>query len=359
LKAEERFHPFEGDFRDPFDRDRDRVIHSEWFRGLEYKTQVFINTDGDYFRTRLTHSLEVSQIARTIAKSLGLRESLAEAIALAHDLGHTPFGHVGGDALDEALRALGNEHGFEHNFQSFRVLTKLEKRYANFDGLNLTFATLEGVLKHSAPYKKSFFPAWIDETFELDFHPSPEAIVVDHADTIAYTAADIDDAIKYQLVSFDELCESSLVLECVKSVVDEGLRDKSSQLFRYRLVTLLLTRLIVDFLEHSKGASDLMGVRVAVVESLDMGFGAQMEAKVRELKRLMHKKVYKHERIMRKMFFGKQCVLGLFEALSGENKLLPSSYKQQCDEQNQNRVVADYISSLSDRAATELYRELY
>jgi len=359
LKAEDRFHSYERDFRDPFDRDRDRVIHSEWFRGLEYKTQVFINTDGDYFRTRLTHSLEVSQIARTIAKSLGLRESLAEAIALSHDLGHTPFGHVGGDALDEALRASGNPQGFEHNFQSFRVLTKLEKRYADFDGLNLTFATLEGVLKHSAPYKKDFFPSWIHETFELDFHPSPEAIVVDHADTIAYTAADIDDAIKYQLVSFDELCESELVAECVRTVVDEGLTDKASQLFRYRLVTLLLTKLIVDFLEHSKEAKTLVDVRVSAERTLPMGFSAQMEAKVRELKRTMYKRVYRHERIMRRMFFGKQCVLKLFEAIASENKLLPSVYQQSCGERNPNRVVADYISSLSDRAATELYRELY
>ncbi len=211
MKKTDRFYHFTGDFRSPFDRDRDRVIHSEWFRALEYKTQVFMNSDGDYFRTRLTHSLEVSQIARTIAKTLNLNESLAEVIALSHDLGHTPFGHVGGDALDEALRNAGNTSGFEHNFQSFRVLTKLEKRYPDFDGLNLTFATLEGVLKHSAPYKKPFLPPEVVDTFELDFHPSFEAMIVDYADTIAYSAADIDYALKYGLISLDDLMDSQLV----------------------------------------------------------------------------------------------------------------------------------------------------
>jgi dGTPase len=195
MRPEQRFHGISDDFRSPFARDRDRIIHSGSFRKLEYKTQVFLNQEGDFFRTRLTHSLEVSQIARSVAAELGLRESLAEAIAIAHDLGHTPFGHVGGDTLDACLKAAGHANGFEHNFQSFRVVTVLEKRYRTFDGLNLTFATLEGILKHSYPYTKVFFPAWIDEVFALDHHPSVEAMIVDRADEIAYMSHDIDDGV--------------------------------------------------------------------------------------------------------------------------------------------------------------------
>ncbi len=172
MKCSERFHKIDKDFRNPYARDRDRIIHSGSFRKLEYKTQVFLNQEGDFFRTRLTHSIEVSQIARSITSHLGLNESLAEAIALAHDLGHTPFGHIGGDTLDVCLKEDGHKNGFEHNFQSFRVVSSLERRYKEFDGLNLTFATLEGILKHSYPYKKSFLPSWIDEAFTLKrIHP--------------------------------------------------------------------------------------------------------------------------------------------------------------------------------------------
>jgi len=360
LNKSERFHPSNDDFRNPFDRDRDRVIHSEWFRALEYKTQVFINSQGDYFRTRLTHSLEVSQIARTIAKNLGLNESLAEVIALSHDLGHTPFGHVGGDTLDEALKNAGSTNGFEHNFQSFRVLTKLEKRYPDFDGLNLTFATLEGVLKHSSPYKKQFLPPWIDEVFWLDYHPSFEAMVVDNADTIAYTAADIDDALKYGLITLEDILTNQLVAQCAKSVTEGEKLDYSHELFRYRLITKLLTVMIVDFIENSKETVKMRkDEKIVAKEKITVGFSSEMDRKIKELKKLMYKKVYRHEMIMKKMFFGKQCVLKIFDALTSEPALLPKKYLLMAKENNTNRAVADFISSLSDRAAEKLYRELY
>jgi dGTPase len=360
VQKSDRFHPFKSDFRNPFDRDRDRVIHSEWFRALEYKTQVFINSQGDYFRTRLTHSLEVSQIARTIAKNLELNESLAEVIAISHDLGHTPFGHVGGDALDEALKKAGSSNGFEHNFQSFRVLTKLEKRYPDFDGLNLTFATLEGVLKHSAPYKKPFLPPNIDDIFKLDYHPSFEAMVVDNSDTIAYTAADIDDALKYQLIGVDDILESPLVAQCAKTVVDDERIPMTHELFRYRLITKMLTVMIVDFINNSKETlQQRNNEMIKADEKIAVGFSDEMYQKIRELKRLLYKKVYRHELITKKMFFGKQCVLNIFQALSSEPTLLPKKYLNMTKENNTNRVVADFISSLSDRAAIELYRELY
>jgi dGTPase len=250
MKPYFRFYNFQDDFRDPYSRDRDRVIHCSSFRRLEYKTQVFLNHEGDYFRTRLTHSLEVSQIARTLSRMLDLNETLAEVIALSHDLGHTPFGHIGGDELDRLLRDDGFEMGFEHNFQSFRVLSKLEKRYPDFDGLNLTFATLEGVLKHSYPYKKPFLET-LDERFELDKHPSLEAMVVDHADEIAYTSHDIDDGIKYKLISFDDLKESEMFARVDDMVSQEGITQQD-RLYRHRFVAALIKLLVEDFIANSK-----------------------------------------------------------------------------------------------------------
>ena len=245
-KPEDRFYNFKKDFRSPYSRDRDKVIHSSSFRRLEYKTQVFINSDGDYFRTRLTHSIEVSQIARTISKELNLNDSLAEVIALSHDLGHTPFGHVGGEQLDKRLKNDGFINGFEHNFQSFRVVTSLEKRYKEFDGLNLTYATLEGILKHSLPYNKSFLPKRIVELFNLDYHPSLEAIVVDFSDEIAYISADIDDGIKYKLIDYNDLIENDIILNILQKVKKEGIK-KNQKLFRNRFIALLISELVYQF----------------------------------------------------------------------------------------------------------------
>jgi len=282
VQASHRFHKIDKDFRNPYARDRDRIIHSGSFRKLEYKTQVFINQEGDFFRTRLTHSIEVSQIARSITSNLGLNESLAEAIALAHDLGHTPFGHIGGDTLDECLKADGFNNGFEHNFQSFRVVSSLEKRYKSFDGLNLTFATLEGILKHSYPYKKSFLPKIIDKQFDLEKHPSLEAMIVDRADEIAYMSHDIDDGINSGLISFDDLRESELVQEILKKVEDEGISEDEDEMFRYRFSSHLINHLVyslLDFSEEKIGKIDF-----------PIGFEKELETKIKNLKNLCLKR---------------------------------------------------------------------
>jgi len=366
MRPENRFFETKDDFRGAFDRDRDRIIHSHSFRNLEYKTQVFLNSEGDYFRTRLTHSLEASQISRTIAKNLGLNESLAEAIALAHDIGHTPFGHIGGDTLDECLREAGSMNGFEHNYQSFRVLTKLERRYKGFDGLNLTFATLEGVLKHSAPYKKSFLPASFDEIFALERHPSFEAIVVDNSDSIAYTSADIDDALKYSLITIEELEASTLIRRIVRQIEEEEKIKRTEPLFRHRLTTHIITELISNIIEFSSRNR-------AVFDSFDtpacgeffahetplIRFGEEMWSEIKELKTLLYEKVYRHESIMRKMYLAKQCVRALFNAFESQPHMLSPEFRARLDNTNKNRVVADFISSLSDRSAMGLYRELY
>jgi len=351
MKSYDRFYKIDKDFRNPYARDRDRIIHCGSFRKLEYKTQVFLNQEGDFFRTRLTHSIEVSQIARSITSNLGLNESLAEAIALAHDLGHTPFGHVGGDTLDECLKDDGFKNGFEHNFQSFRVVSSLEKRYRGFDGLNLTFATLEGILKHSYPYKKSFLPSIINEQFDLDKHPSIEAMVVDRADEIAYMSHDIDDGINSGFISFNDLKESELILEVLQRVKDEGIDEDEDEMFRYRFSSHLINHLVYSLLEYSKNKIDN--------SDFPIGFEPQLETNIKKLKKLLFSKLYQHKKIMIKMYAGKQAIKGLYNGLMEEDKMLPKFYYQQLQKRNRHRVIADYIASMSDRHALSFYNEMY
>jgi len=347
------------DFRDSFFRDRDRIIHSSSFRRLKYKTQVFINHEGDYFRTRLTHSLEVSQIARTVCRELELNEALAESIALAHDLGHTPFGHAGGDELDRLVKIYG-KNGFEHNFQSFRVVTKLEKRYKDFDGLNLTFATLEGILKHSYPYRKDFLSSWHDEIFRLDRHPSLEAAVVDKADEIAYISADIDDGIKYELIDIEDISENELV----KSVIEEAEREgysKEDKLFRYRFTSLLIARVVLSLINSSKNPSKgkILCKTLPADEPLPIKYDGFVDTEIKKLKKILFEKLYRHPKIMRKMHAGKRCVEGIFKAVMEEPRLLPEEYYRRCEKDKIYRVAADFIAGMSDRYAMKFYREVY
>ncbi|RLA78544.1 MAG: deoxyguanosinetriphosphate triphosphohydrolase [Epsilonproteobacteria bacterium] len=362
MNASHRFYQIDKDFRNPYARDRDRIIHSGSFRKLEYKTQVFLNQEGDFFRTRLTHSIEVSQIARSITANLGLNESLAEAIALAHDLGHTPFGHVGGDTLDECLKADGFTNGFEHNFQSFRVVSSIEKRYKQFDGLNLTFATLEGILKHSYPYKKSFLPHTIHEQFNLDTHPSIEAMVVDRADEIAYISHDIDDGIHSGLISFEDLKESELIQEILQKVAQEGVGFENDEMFRYRFSSHLINHLVYSLLEYSKDRIKTGEILSATLDSkseLPIGFEPKLETQIKKLKKLLFNKLYQHNKIMLKMFAGKQAIKGLYKGLMEEEKMLPDFYYKQLNNRAKHRVVADYMASLSDRYALSFYNEMY
>ncbi len=362
MKADSRFYKIDDDFRNPYARDRDRIIHSGSFRKLEYKTQVFLNQEGDFFRTRLTHSIEVSQIARSITSHLGLNESLSEAIALAHDLGHTPFGHIGGDTLDKCLKTDGFSNGFEHNFQSFRVVSSLEKRYKNFDGLNLTFATLEGILKHSYPYKKSFLPSIIDEKFNLDTHPSIEAMIVDRADEIAYMSHDIDDGINSGLINFDDLKESKLIQKILLKVKSEGIDESEDEIFRYRFSSHLINHLIYSLIKYSKDKIDNSEILSASLDNkikLPVGFESELETQIKKLKKLLFNKLYQHKDIMVKMFAGQQAIKGLYNGLMQEPKMLSEFYYKQLYTKNKHRVIADYIASLSDRYALSFYNEMY
>jgi dGTPase len=287
---------------------------------------------------------------------------LAEAIALAHDLGHTPFGHIGGDVLDECLNEDGFSSGFEHNFQSFRVLTKLEKRYSEFLGLNLTFATLEGVLKHSYPYKKSFLPQWIDEKFNLSTHPSIEAMIVDRADEIAYMSHDIDDGIHSGLINFDTLKESRLIQNILQKVHDEGIDEEEDEMFRYRFSSHFINHLVYSLLAYSKENIDnteVLSAKIDAKEPIPIGFEPELEREIKILKKILFSRLYQHKNVIRKMYAGKQAIIGLYKALQDEPKIMPRFYREQLLIRDKHRIIADYIAGMSDRYAMSLYNEVY
>ena len=251
---------------------------------------------------------------------------LSRSIALAHDLGHTPFGHVGGDTLDECLKQDGFKNGFEHNFQSFRVVSFLEKRYKEFDGLNLTFATLEGILKHSYPYQKSFLPAKIHEQFNLDTHPSIEAMIVDRADEIAYVSHDIDDGVNSGLITFDDLKDSELACEILQKVKDEGILESDGEMFRYRFSSHLINHLVYSLLEHSREnitCKDVQSATYHAKDAIPIMLEKSLERKLKKLKKILFKKLYQHQNIVTKMYAGKQAVRGLYKGLMEEEKMLP------------------------------------
>lgn len=342
----DRFYTFKEDYRNPYARDRDRIIHCSSFRRLEYKTQVFLNTQGDYFRTRLTHTIEVSQIARTIANHCNLEENLCEAIALAHDLGHSPFGHSGGDELDRVLKDSGFKNGFEHNFQSFRVVSELEKRYKEFNGLNLTYATLEGILKHSKPYDKPFFSEKLKTIFKIKDDPRLEATIVDLSDEIAYTSHDIDDGIKQKIISIDLLEENHLISKLIKDLQDDGIQ-KQDKVFRYRFTSSLINTLAQNIINNFK-------------EKNQICYDENIKNDLRDIKRTLFKYLYGNEEIKRKMFFGKQCVRALFNDFMNDKNLLPQDLKDKINKGAKiHRVASDYIASMTDRYAIKLYKELH
>ena len=341
-----RFYRFNEDYRNPYARDRDRIIHCSSFRRLEYKTQVFLNTQGDHFRTRLTHTIEVSQIARTIANHCKLEENLCEAIALAHDLGHSPFGHSGGDELDRILKDSGYKNGFEHNFQSFRVVSELEKRYKEFNGLNLTYATLEGILKHSTPYDKPFFSENLKEIFNIGSEPKLEARIVDLSDEIAYTSHDIDDGIKQKIISMDILEDNALINRLIKDLANNGIY-KNDKVFIYHFVSSLINTLAQNIINNFKKSGQIK-------------YDDDIAKNLRDIKEILFKHLYRNEEIKRKMFFGKQCIRALFSDFMNDNDLLSTEAKERIKMgAKPHRVISDYIASMTDRYAIKLYKELH
>jgi len=343
--------------RGEFQRDRDRIVHSTAFRRLEYKTQVFVNHEGDLFRTRLTHSIEVAQIARSIARALGLNDDLTEAIALAHDLGHTPFGHAGQDALNECMAAHG---GFEHNLQSLRIVDRLEERYGAFDGLNLMFETRVGILKHCALAKARELGA-VGQRFLDDLRPSLEAQICNLADEIAYNNHDVDDGLRSGLLTLEQLDKVSLFARHAAEASDEFPQLAGRRLI-HETVRRMIDAQVTDLLAETAHRIALHKVLtlddVARAPPL-VGFSAAMEAENRALKTFLRAELYRHYQVVRMTSKAGRVIRDLFTAFLSDARLLPPQYQASGACEGLPRAIADYIAGMTDRYAMKEHRRLF
>ena len=348
--------------RNDFQRDRDRIVHSTAFRRLVYKTQVFLNHEGDLFRTRLTHSLEVAQLGRSIARSLGLNEDLVEAVALAHDLGHTPFGHAGQDTLNACMQEFG---GFEHNLQSLRVVDYLEERYPDFDGLNLTFETREGILKHCARRNALIIeaqePGGIAHRFLNGTEPSLEAQLCNLADAIAYNAHDIDDGVRSGLLTLSQMAEVPLFAHYKTLTLQQhpGLSEANkARRLLYETIRRMLSDQVYDVIDvtrtnlqkHKPQSADEARQAGALV-----AFGAEMADRVRDMKSFLFKHLYRHPQVMEMTNNAQTVVRELFDAYLSRPQEMSADFFQR---EETPRAVADYIAGMTDRYATREHERL-
>jgi dGTPase len=348
--------------RSDFQRDRDRIVHSTAFRRLVYKTQVFLNHEGDLFRTRMTHSLEVAQLSRSMARALGLDEDLVEAMALAHDLGHTPFGHAGQDALNAALRELAPGHGgFEHNLQSLRVVDALEERYPDFDGLNLTLATREGILKHcsakDALRLEALEPGGVAHRFIAKQQPGLEAQLVNLADEMAYNAHDIDDGIRSGLIEMEALRELGLFERFHSSVRNEYPSLQGRRLLS-EIIRRLLSAQVFDVIDQTRKriAEHSIQTEADVRQAPPLvSFSPELAKEVQQIKSWLFKHLYRHAQVTTKMDEAQDMVRQLFANYMAHPDKLPRAYADQSD---LPRAVADYIAGMTDRFAELKWREL-
>ena len=342
--------------RSEFQRDRDRIIHSSAFRRLEYKTQVFVNHEGDLFRTRLTHSIEVAQIGRSMARRLMLNEDLVEAISLAHDLGHTPFGHAGQDALNTCMKEHG---GFEHNLQSLRMVDVLEERYAAFDGLNLCFETREGILKHCS-LENAAKLGEVGKRFLIDQRPTLEAQIANLADEIAYNNHDVDDGLRSGLITLEQLASVRLFSQHLGEV-RETYPELTERREIHETIRRMINTLVCDVIDQTEKnigeqtIGDLTDVRNA--PSL-VAFSEPMLELNRELKAFLHKHLYRHYRVMRMSAKANRIVTELFNVFMQDRRLLPPQFLQAAEKQHA-RSVADYIAGMTDRYAIREHRRIF
>jgi dGTPase len=335
--------------RTAFQRDRDRVIHSSSFRRLEYKTQVFVNHEGDHYRTRLTHSLEAAQIGRTVARVLGLNEELVECLVLGHDLGHTPFGHSGERVMNELMREHG---GFEHNRQTLRILETLEQRYPRFPGLNLTWEVREGIIKHQADS---------DDRAPEEYRPGEAPTLVDFIDEIAYNNHDVDDGLRSALISTEQLRGVPLFAEAHDEVLAAKLDEGRIQ--RYAVVRRIIDRCTQDLIETTltnlrrHGADSVEGVRRAGGRLV--AYSEPMAARVKELKSFLLANLYRHHRVVRMGHKAQRVLRDLFAAFVAEPLQLPPRYQTRVEEQGVHRAVCDYIAGMTDRYALDEHSRLF
>jgi dGTPase len=345
------------DDRPAFERDRDRIILCAAFRRLEYKTQVFVNHEGDYYRTRLTHSLEVAQIARGIARRLRLNEDLVEALALAHDLGHTPFGHTGEHVLNRLMQGHG---GFEHNRQSLRIVDLLEERYPGFNGLNLSWETREGIIKHSSDYDR---PDPSDtEEFDPGIPPTLEAQIIDLADEIAYNNHDIDDGLKAGYLPLEELASLELWREVSGQVRAKfPLLDEERHIFQ--TISHLIGTLIRDLVATTESNLARSGItrldEVRAQPHRIVRFSVETLGKNKELKAFLYKRLYRHYKVERMRVKAERFLTLLFENYREHPTLLPGAYQQRFDQYGQERVICDYLAGMTDRYAMDEYKRLF
>jgi len=345
--------------RGQYQRDRDRIVHSSAFRRLEYKTQVFVNHEGDMFRTRLTHSLEVSQIGRTVARSLSLNEDLTEAICLAHDLGHTPFGHAGQDALNKCMKEHG---GFEHNLQSLRVVDQLEEKYADFPGLNLMYETREGILKHCSIINARQLGD-LGLRFINKYQPGLEAQIANIADEIAYNNHDVDDGLRAGLLSIDQLCECALFREQYEIVKSRwpGLDQKRT---RHELIRRMINKVVVDLIRHSREIigrykpADIDAARQAGNRLISLG--EEVSEQHLQLKQFLYKNLYRHAKVMEMTENATVIITRLFNvymqdpaALSAEIRVRLENASVENTDNSRARIIADYIAGMTDRFAIQ------
>ncbi len=350
----------DNDLRNPFERDRARVIHSNSFRKLKYKTQVFIESESDYFRTRLTHSLEVAQIARSLCRLLNLNEDLGETVALAHDLGHPPFGHSGEDALNELMQNYGQ---FNHNDQTLRVLTLLEKRHPYFDGLNLTWESLEGIVKHNGVVKKKL-PYHlnnyiIDHNLELTTQPHLESQIASISDDIAYNNHDVEDAVRANLINLNQLSDIIFFKNIILELQDYYKNISDKQLL-YQVLRNSMSKMINDIYKNTSTnlTNNYNSINdIQKEDSFIVSYSNQMQNHCNTVKDFLNSHVYNHEKITDKRNYSKTVVDKLFVFFKNNNNKLPKDWLNQDIEIE--RLICDYISGMTDRFAINLYREIY
>ena len=341
--------------RTAFQRDRDRILHTTAFRRLEYKTQVFVNHEGDYFRTRLTHTLEVAQIGRTLARALGGNEDLVEGICLAHDIGHPPFGHSGEEILKKLMKDAG---GFDHNQQALRIVTRLERRYTDFRGLNLTYELREGIVKHETEYDVSSAKA-----YEPDKRGNLAAQIANVADELAYTAHDLDDGLYAGIISPQQVAHLQLWQFVSDSIGWDG--NDFDELLRHRLIRRLIGLEVTDVVDTARKMLDeVKPDSVAALQSLPhniLSHSQQMQAMNRELKDFLYQNMYRHYRVVRMAAKAERFIIELFNAFVSEPAQLPKSTQQRIknNENNKERVVCDYIAGMTDRYALQEYAKLF
>ena len=359
------FHENESSTRSLFQRDRDRIIHSTAFRRLKYKTQVFVYHEGDHYRTRLTHSLEVSQMARSVARYFQLNEDLAETIALSHDLGHPPFGHAGEGALNKKMKPFG---GFNHNDQTFRLITMLEKKYAKFDGLNLTWETLEGIAKHNGPIKKmtekkrSIFHSIVDlnKKFNLALNsfPSIEAQITPLTDDIAYNNHDIDDGLRSKLFSMNDLRQTSLGNKVIKEIDKKFPKlesDRRNHEVIRRMINIMIDDLIYEIERRLKKDSPKQPNDIRNLNHPIVSFSEKMQKQNLELKSFLSKYFYKHDKVNEMSEKGRRVVEDLFDFFTQQPTKLPFNWKESRIEKLP-RLITDYIAGMTDRYALQQHK---